>query len=233
MCHSLRLTAACSASSGLNSTLHRHGNTPVKHFSTSAPQSSHRVTSLVSGGKYSQNHLLQSDHILPSLTTAATLSPSSNLSTNPSTLTKASIHTSSKLTDSSAFVSDALCGLTGQAMNSTVTFGDGISQSGWRMSEFIAALGLASTLTAGSLLLGPFDDIKGDDKGTKGGGNGGGNGRGGGGGGHKKKVSAGDENGSKYAEESNEPQVTVGLATVPPAYEVRSNIVLYCAYHTC
>lgn len=89
------------------------------------------------------------------------------------------------------------------------------------MSELIGAIGMASTLTAGSFLLGPFGDFKGDDS-VKGGGNGGSNGPGRGGGGQKKIGSAGGGNESKYEEESNEPQVKVGIATVPPAYEVSS-----------
>jgi hypothetical protein len=175
---------------------------------------------MVANGKYNQNQLLQGENLLPVLSSGAS-SISSNLAINP-TLMKSSIHTSSAVNNSTAvFVSNALCGVTGQAIASTASLGDGINETGWRMSELVGAVCLASTVTAGSLFLGPFGNFKGDGVGAKGGNGGGSNGPGGGGGGHKKVGGAGSGNESKYEEvESNEPQVKVGIATVPPAYEV-------------
>jgi hypothetical protein len=177
---------------------------------------------------YSQNDI-QSEHVLCAL--SSTTSKGSNLAADPYSVTKSSIHTSSKLADSSAFVSDALCGLTGQGISSTANFGEGIN-GGWRMSELIGAIGLASTLTAGSLLWGPLGDIQGPDERVNGGSKGGNNGPGGGGNGQKKLGSTGGGQESKF-EEDNEPQVTVGIATVPPAYEVSSDVVSFgCSlYH--
>lgn len=213
MCHSLRVTAACSASSALNSTLHRHGNTSLQsaHSSTIANPNHHAMSS-IANAKYSQHHMLQSDNPLSN-------SSSSHLATNPHAITKASIHSSSNAQQlSSSLVSDALCGITGQAMNSTATLGGGINDTGWSMGELFGAMFLASAAATGSLFLGPFGDFKVDGAGHKGGGSGGPSG---GGGGHKKIGSAGGGNDNRYEEDTDEPQVKVGIATAPPSYEVR------------
>lgn len=222
MCNSLRLTAACSASSGLNSTLHRHGNTLMKHHSTAATTRNHNVTSLVANEKYRQNHLLQGDHVLPGISPGAGCIKSSNVAAfNPYAFSKISIHTSSKVNDSTAvFISDALSGLTGQTINCSANFGDGINETGWRMSELIGAICLASTVTAGSLFLGPFGNIIAGNEDTKGEGTGGSKRPGDRGSGNKKIGGTGAGGDQQYESDTNEPEVTVGIASISPAYEV-------------
>ena len=222
MCHSIRLTAACSASTGLNSTLNRHGNNLLKHHSTTATTRNHYVTSLASSEKYRQNYRLQGDLGFTAFSSGAGGIHSKNLATiNTHALFKLSIHTSSKVNDSTAvLISDALCGLTGHAMNSSANFGDGINETGWRMSELISAICVASTVTVGSLFLGPYGNVKDGDKDIKGGNKGGSKRPGGRGDDHKKVGGTGAGGDRKYENDTNEPEVKVGIASVSPAYEV-------------
>jgi uncharacterized membrane protein YgcG len=223
MCHSIRGTVACSASTRINSALHRQGNTSVKQYSSKAKNQNHYATTSTDSGRFNQNHFLSSEHVRPALSSCvASLNTCSAI--NSRTVYKSYIHTSSKVDNSTAvFVSNALCGLTGQTINSSANFGDSINETGWRMSELLGAICLASTLTASSMFLGPFGNLKGDSKNVKGGyDDGGSKGTGGGGNGHKKVGGGGSD--GKYDEESNDPQVKVGIATVPPAYEVSSRI---------
>eukprot|EP00804_Cyclotella_cryptica_P008683 CCRYP_018532-RA/>CCRYP_018532-RA protein AED:0.01 eAED:0.01 QI:471/1/1/1/0/0/2/145/610 len=211
MCHSLRLTAACSASSALNATLHRRGNAALNgkylHSSTAANSNLH-MTSSVANGKYNQDHvMLRNEHLLPAHSSHA-ISVGCDLAPNCYSLAKASIHSSSRSeASSSMLLSNSLCGLTGQVINGNADFCGDINDTGWTISELFGAMFLASAATAGSLFLGPFGNLNGGS----GGGSGGNNGPGGGGGGHKKTGGPGGGNDSTYEDDSKEAQVKVSV----------------------
>ncbi len=93
--------------------------------------------------------------------------------------------------------------------------------SGWSSRELASAILFASIATAGSMLLGPLDKLRGKATGGEGGGGGGPGGSGG--------NNGGPVGGGKYEHafaspakelEETEEKIGVGIATIPRPYEV-------------
>ncbi len=132
-------------------------------------------------------------------------------------ITGATIHSSSSASSTTPnFLLEATFGgLTGHFSGSSS--GTINESTTWTIRELTGAIAFASAVTTGSLFLGPFDKLRGNE--------GGGGSSSGGGGGNNNKYEHSYETAAKEKEEEN--NVSVGIATAPTPYEVSEGMFLH------
>ena len=243
MCHSLRMTAACSASTSLHL---RHGCSGSGSSINAAARSS-LVTR--SSSTYTNNG---QPHFGNGMSPAAASTCSNGISSdcnnilprvslnNNRTIHSSSygLNTNNSIISSTLLPSNTFGGIMGSYLGSSVASSTAfssqealldpstsIASDGWTMKELAGAILFATAATAGSMLLGPIDRLRGRTTGGNGSGgsnNGGGGGSNNGGGG---PVGGGEQydhslDSHVKEEEDEKKELGLGIATVPRPYEV-------------
>lgn len=244
MCKSVRMTAACSATTAVNSALRRknsnsgaasdiqnkyfHSTSNINYHVTTASSAMSIKHSNIQGVVVGRHHHfgngLSSAHPLLITASAKSLPAiSSSRASKPTSVAKASsftgatIHSSSSASSTTPnFLLEATFGgLTGHFSGSSS--GTINESTTWTIRELTGAIAFASAVTTGSLFLGPFDKLRGNE--------GGGGSSSGGGGGNNNKYEHSYETAAKEKEEEN--NVSVGIATAPTPYEVSEGMFLH------
>jgi len=233
MCHSLRLTAACSAGTSLQQ--HVRTNLSNNHYSNTTART--LTTSYNNNKAHFGNGMNQ--------TVAWNSSSIANgcgiLRTSPTLLNnRAIINSSSQIKSSSLQLpSNTFGGITQHnfiaAPLSTVALSSreallngeaSAAEPSWTMQELVGAILFATAATAGSILLGPIDRLRGKTTGNDGGGGNGGGDNGGGGGsgsggpiGEHRLDSPLNTKEENKEEGDQEMELGLGVATLPRPYE--------------
>ena len=233
MCHSVRMTAACSAST---TALHlRHAHTASSSQDIGAARRSIPSSNVHGGHQTHFGNGMDSSAMSWNVARDRLKSSNGTLGNNYSALNIRTVSSSSQVNKSLLLKNDAFGGLMGSyvggmtaaAVSSQDALLDGsaaaggAASSGWKLQELAGAILFAGVATAGSMLLGPIEGLGG--KSGSGGGGGGGDPGGGGGGG--PPVSGKYENAfdsPAKEKENQEPQLAVGIASLPKPYEVCS-----------
>jgi len=235
MCHSLRLTAACSAGTSLQ-----------QHVRTNLSNNHHNSTTARSLTNFNTNNKAHFGNGMNQPVVAWNSSAISNgcgiLKTSPTLLNNnnRAINSSSQIKSSSLQLpSNTFGGITQHnfiaaplstvALSSREALLNGEAsavESSWTMQELVGAILFATAATAGSLLLGPIDRLRGKTTGNDGGGGNGGGDNGGGGGsgsggpiGEHRLDSPLNTKEENKEEGEQEMELGSGVATLPRPYE--------------
>ena len=235
MCHSLRITAACSASTSLqqhvrsNLSNNHHSNTTARSLTTYNNKRQNHF-----GNGMNQPVAWNSSSIANGCGILGTSSPLLNNNRAIINSSSSQIKSSSLLLPSNTFgitqhnLIAAPLSTVATILSSQQALLNGESsaaESSWTMQELVGAILFATAATAGSILLGPIDRLRGKTTGNNGGGgggNGGDNGGGSGGGGpigeHRldSPLNTKEEN---KEEGDQEMELGLGVATLPRPYE--------------
>ena len=236
MCHSLRITAACSAGTSLQqhvrTNLSNHHNTTTARSLTTSYSTNNKA--------HFGNGMNQTVAWNSTLANGCGI-----LRTSPTLLNNnnRAINSSSQIKSSSALLPSSTFGITqhnltaaplstvAAALSSQQALLNGeasAAESSWTMQELVGAILFATAATAGSILLGPIDRLRGKTTGNtgSGGGNGGGDNGGGGGGsggggpiGEHRLDSPLNTKEENKEEGDQEMELGLGVATLPRPYE--------------
>ena len=238
MCHSLRITAACSAGNSLqqhvrsNLSNNHHSNTTARslttsydnnkaHFGNGMNQTVAWNSTLANNGGgllKTSSSLLNNNRVI--------INSSSQIKSNPLQLPCSTFG----ITQNSLTVAP----LSTVALSSQEALLNGESsaaESSWTMQELVGAILFATAATAGSILLGPIDRLRGKTTANNGGGGGNGGDNGGGSGGpigeHRldSPLNTKEEN---KEEGDQEMELGLGVATLPRPYEGKSVNMCMC-----
>jgi len=238
MCHSLRLTAACSAGTSLQQ--HVRTNLSNNHNNNTTARS------LTTYNNKGQNHFGNVMNQTVAWNNSSIANGCGILKTSPTLLNNnnRAINSSSQIKSSSLLLpSSTFGGITQSYLNSTaaplstvatlssqealLNGESSAAESSWTMQELVGAILFATAATAGSILLGPIDRLRGKTTGNNGGGGGNGGGDNGGGGGSggggpigKHRLDSPLNTKEENKEEGDqEMELGLGVATLPRPYE--------------
>jgi len=230
MCHSLRITAACSAGTSLQQ--HVRTNLSNNHNTT--------ARSLNTYNNKGQNHFGNGMNQTVAWNSSSISNGCGILRTSPTLLNNRAINSSSQIKSSSLLLPSNTFGITqhnltaaplstvaGLSSQEALLNGEAsVAESSWTMQELVGAILFATAATAGSILLGPIDRLRGKTTGNDGGGGNGGGDNGGGGGsgsggpiGEHRLDSPLNTKEENKEEGDQEMELGLGVATLPRPYE--------------